>query len=76
MIDVETYPTIYDSIDRASRKSKPQSDRLLGPLFRLDDRGSRPDRGRMRETLGSIGRVRERETILRRSPFLACVRLP
>lgn len=31
MIDVETYPTIYDSIDRASRKSKPQSDRLLGP---------------------------------------------
>lgn len=32
MIDVETYPTIYDSIDRASRKSKPQSDRLLGKM--------------------------------------------
>ena len=29
MIDVETYPTICDRTDRTSRKSKPQSDRLL-----------------------------------------------
>jgi hypothetical protein len=29
MIDVGTYPTICDRIDGASRKSKPQSDRLL-----------------------------------------------
>jgi hypothetical protein len=31
MIDVGTYPTICDRTDGASRKSKPQSDRLLGP---------------------------------------------
>jgi hypothetical protein len=30
MIDVGTYPTICDRTDGASRKSKPQSDRLLG----------------------------------------------
>ncbi len=30
MIDVGTYPTICDRIDGVSRKSKPQSDRLLG----------------------------------------------
>jgi hypothetical protein len=29
MIDVGTYPTICDRTDGASRKSKPQSDRLL-----------------------------------------------
>src|SRR5450755_1255004 len=31
MIDVGTYPTICDRTDGASRKSKPQSDRLLVP---------------------------------------------
>jgi hypothetical protein len=34
MIDVETYPTICGRIDGASRKSKPQSDRLLGRIER------------------------------------------
>jgi len=29
MIDVGTYPAICDRIDGVSRKSKPQSDRLL-----------------------------------------------
>jgi hypothetical protein len=35
-IDVGTYPTICDRTDGASRKSKPQSDRLLGKLLDRD----------------------------------------
>jgi hypothetical protein len=35
MIDVGTYPTICDRTDGASRKSKPQSDRLLEQAVKL-----------------------------------------
>jgi uncharacterized protein (DUF1778 family) len=43
MIDVGNYPTICDRTDGASRKSKPQSDRLLGFMV-MPRTAQRPDR--------------------------------